>query len=66
MTFLMPPPQPETDQAFLDSMELKSSYWYMQASPAQQKRVSDMLVSFRDTFTDDQQKAHGPARWFPS
>ena len=37
-------------------MELSTSYWYMQASPAQQKRVSDMLLSFRDTFTDDQQK----------
>ena len=37
-------------------MELKSSYWYMQASPAQQKRVSDMLVSFRDTFTPTNRK----------
>ena len=50
------PPTPEANQEFLDSMELSTSYWYMQASTAQQQRINELLLSYRDTFTDEKQK----------
>jgi transposase InsO family protein len=50
------PPKPPTDREFLESMELGTSHWYVQASRAQQRRVDNLLLSYRDTFTDDQQK----------
>ena len=51
-----PPPTPETNQEFLDSMEVSTSYWYMQASATQQQRINNLLLSYRDTFTDEKQK----------
>mgnify|MGYP000010931605 CR=1 FL=1 len=50
------PTTTETDQDFLDSMEVSSSYWYVQASAAQQARINNLLLAYRDTFTNDQQK----------
>ena len=50
------PPQVETNQEFLDSMEVNTSYWYMQASAAQQQRINNLLSSYCDTFTDEKQK----------
>ena len=55
-TFQTPPPKIETNQEFLDSMEVSTSYWYVHASNAQQQRVNDLLTSYRDTFTDEKQK----------
>ena len=37
-------------------MEVNTSYWYMQASAAQQQRINNLLSSYRDTFTDEKQK----------
>ena len=39
------PPKIETNQEFLDSMEVSTSYWYVQASKAQQQRINDLLTS---------------------
>ena len=37
-------------------MEVSTSPWYMQASATQQQRINDLLLSYRDTFTDEKQK----------
>ena len=37
-------------------MELNQSYWYEQASRGQQHRINDILLSYRDVFTDENQK----------
>ena len=45
-----------TDQEFLDSMEVSQSYWYKQASSDQQQRINNLLLNYRDTFTNEKQK----------
>ena len=52
----MPPPKVETNQEYLDAMEVNTSYWYMQASAAQQQRINNLLSNYCDTFTDEKQK----------
>ena len=37
-------------------MEVSTSYWYTQASATQQQRINNLLLSYRDTFTDEKQK----------
>ena len=37
-------------------MEVNTSYWYMQASAAQQQRINNLLSNYCDTFTDEKQK----------
>ena len=49
-------PRPNANQEFLDSMDLNESYWYMQASAAQRQRINELLLGYRDVFTDETQK----------
>ena len=52
----LPEAEGEGDEAFLASLDLDKSYWYVNSNVSIQCRIRQLLLSYKDVFTTPNQK----------